>query len=131
MANFKNLAMSEELMSLPQLSIRKGFLGLTSSLVYNPTDSPLRIVRQNYSPEAQPKLANVLEATTIQSLTSALKSLNIKPQPIGTIELQACVSRDGNFVAAQLLQFIDYLYKPVTKLAIFEGEQAQIVSQLF
>jgi len=45
--------------------------------------------------------------------------------------LEVACSRDGRFVALLLQQFARMSYEPVTDTLFFEGDDAQIVSQLF
>ena len=43
----------------------------------------------------------------------------------GNTRLDYVVSRDGNFVGAQLFQYIPYNFEPVTDVVCYEDEQAQ------
>jgi hypothetical protein len=49
---------------------------------------------------------------------------------IGNVELDACISTDKQFAALQLLQFSDYSYHPISKVAFYEGDQAQLVASI-
>ena len=50
--------------------------------------------------------------------------------PNGNYILEACVSRDGTYVALLLLQYKQLDYEPVTDVLVYEGESAQIISRI-
>lgn len=128
MANFNKLEMAQALMSHNNIQVKKSFFG--QKLIYSPTSSPVKLVKQNYPPEALPKLRRIVEAGSQGELVAAFKALNVQKQAIGNVELDACVSADKNFVAVQLLQFADYTYRPVTEVAFFENDQAQLAAKI-
>ena len=41
------------------------------------------------------------------------------------MQLNICYTEDLQFLAMQMEQFVDYLYKPTTDLVFAEGEDAQ------
>ena len=49
----------------------------------------------------------------------------------GNYMVEMCTTDDGTFMALQILQFQQLRYEPVTSVLMFEGEQAQIVKQIF
>lgn len=51
--------------------------------------------------------------------------------PKATYMAEVCSSRDGEFLAVLLFQFVQLSYAPVTDVLIFEGSDARIVKQLF
>ena len=104
MANFNKLAMSAELLSRNDLRIESTLLGLSKKLVYTPTGATVNVKKYNYNPEAVAHLQR--------------------------IKLDACISTDKQFAALQLLQFIDYTYQPISKVAFFVGEQAQLAASV-
>ena len=44
---------------------------------------------------------------------------------------EVCSSRDGEFLAVLLSQFVQLSYAPVTDVLIFEGPDARVVKKLF
>ena len=44
--------------------------------------------------------------------------------------LEACVSRDGTYVALLLLQYKQLDYVPVTDVMVYESENARIISRM-
>ena len=128
MANFNQLDMAQALLSHPSLTVKSGLFGLVKKLVYTPTGSPLRVIKNNYNPESLPQLQRIIEAGSAKEVVAAVRACNVNKLEIGNIELDACVSADRQFVALQLLQFGDYAYRPISQPAFFEGELAQQVS---
>ena len=128
MANFNNLQMANALLAHEKLSIKSTLFGLKKQLVYIPTGSPVKVIRDNYHADAIAPLQRIIESDS-KGLATAVKAFRVKKQPIGNVELDICISDDKNFVALQLLRFGDeYSYQPITGPAFFEGEQAQLIA---
>jgi len=129
MANLNKLAMSAELLSRNDLRIVSTMLGLSKKLVYVTTGATVAAKKYNFNPEAVTHLQRVIESSG-KELTAAVKACRVHQQEIGNIELDACISTDKRFVALQLLQFSDYTYHPISKVAFYEGDQAQLVASI-
>lgn len=129
MANFNKLAMAAELLSHHNIRTESSLFGLSKKLVYTPTGATVTVKKYNYNPEAVSHLQRVIESDG-KGLAAAIKSCRVQQLEIGNIELDACVSTDKQFAALQLLQFSDYSYHPISKVAIYEGEQAQLVASI-
>lgn len=122
--------MGQALLNNNNLRVKSALFGLKKQLVYVPTDSPVKVIRDNYHADAIAPLQRIIESDS-KGLVAAIKSFRAKKQPIGNVELDICISDDRNFVALQLLQFGDeYTYHPITEPAFFEGEQAQLVASI-
>lgn len=104
-------------------------LGLSKKLIYTPTGATVNVKKFNYNPEAVSHLQRVIESDG-KGLAAAVKACKVQRLEIGNIELDACISTDKQFVALQLLQFIDYTYQPISEVAFYEGDQAQLVAQI-
>jgi len=129
MANFNKLAMSAELLSRNDLRVTSTMLGLSKKLVYITTGATVNVKRYNFNPEAVSHLQRVIESEG-KELTAAVKACRVQQLEIGNIELDACISTDKRFVALQLLQFSDYSYHAISKVAFYEGDQAQLVASI-
>ncbi len=129
MAKFNQLAMSSELLSNKNLRVVSSMMGLSKKLVYVPTGATVSIKKYNYNAEASSHLLRVIDSDG-KGLAASIKACHAQPQAIGNLELDACVSTDKQFAALQLLQFSDYTYHPISKVATFEGEQAQLVASI-
>lgn len=121
--------MAQALLSHDKLTVKSSLSGLKKQLVYTPTGSPLRVIRNNYNPEALPHLERIINSDG-KGLPAAVKACNIQKLEIGNIELDACVSQDKQFVALQVLRFMDYMNRPIAGPAFFEGEQAELVASI-
>ena len=122
--------MANALLVHEKLSVKSTLFGLKKRLVYIPTGSPVKVIRNNYHADAVDQLQRIIESDD-KGLAAAVKSFRAKKQPIGNVELDICLSEDKNIVALQLLRFDDeYAYHPITEPAFFEGEQAQLVSSI-
>jgi len=129
MANFKSLHMAQQLISHKNVNITSTMLGLSKKLVYSVTGATIKVNKYNYGLDAVTHLQRIIESDGAQ-LASAVKACRASKQEIGNIELDACISTDKQFVALQLLQFIDYSYRPISDVAFYEGEQAELVSSI-
>ena len=129
MANFNQLTMAQELLSHNNINVVSTMFGLSKKLVYAPTGATVKVHKYNYNPEAAAHLERVIESDG-KGLAAAVKACRVTKQEIGNIELDACVSTDKQFVALQLLQFSDYTYHPITRVAFYEGEEAQLVASI-
>ena len=122
--------MGQALLNNNNLTVKSTLFGLMKRLVYVPTGSPVKVIRDNYNVDAIAPLQRIIESEP-KGLAAAIKSFRAKKQPIGNVELDICISDDKNFVALQLLQFGDeYAYHPITEPVFFEGEQAQLVATI-
>ena len=125
MANIKRLGMAEELLANPHISVRKSFFGLITNYIYNPTGGKIKEVQKNYNPGDGDAIKHMLNLG-IEGLKKGLKGKGLPAAiGIGNMQLNICFTEDFQFLAMQMEQFVDYLYKPTTGLVVAEGEDAQ------
>ena len=60
MAKINHLEMTENLMTLNDIEVKKGFMGWSIKLIYKPTNSVLKVKEHEYTIEDGKKLANIL-----------------------------------------------------------------------
>ena len=113
-----------------RISIKKSMLGLKTTAVYVPTQSIIDARTIEYSPQDGDRLRRIL-STQKEDLAKAINGFRPKEVSNGNYKLEIIRSRDGQFVALLLLQFLQMSYEPVTSTLFFEGADAQIISQLF
>ena len=118
MAKIDHLEMGAKIMALDNIQVKKGFLGMGSKLIYKPTNSVVK------------RLETIL-ATEPEHREEAISKNPVSPKEIGNMKLEACISDDHQFVAAQLLGFKDFDYIPLTEVHIYEGKTAEAFAQLF
>ena len=131
MPNIKNLEMAEAVSSKSYIRISNSFFGLCQKIVYVPTGSPVKVIKQEYSREEGERLEKLL-SLPIKKLEAELASKG-KPATtaVGNYQLQACVSDDRQFCAVQLFRFADLMYHPQAEPQFFEGEAAAAIARTF
>ena len=130
MAKINHLVMGAKIMALDNIEVKKGFLGLSTKLIYKPTNSEIKIKENEYSAEDGKKLETIL-ASTPENLDDAIRKNPVSVKELGNARLEACVSRDHQFAAAMLLSFKDLSYTPITDLRVYEGKTAEAFAKLF
>ena len=131
MAKIINLGMAEELIANPHNSVRKSFFGLVTNYIYTPTDGKIKVVQKNYNPGDGDAIKHML-ILGVDGFKKGLKSKGLpEPIAIGNMQLNICFTKDHQFLAMQMEQFVDYLYKPTTDLVVAEGEDAQQILDAF
>ncbi len=130
MAKINHLDMAPTVLGLDEVTVKKGFLGLSVKLVYNPTNSVIKIKEKEYSAEDGRKLTEILH-TEPENVEEAIAKFPVSAIGMGYVKLQACISDDHQFAAVQLLQFKDFDYKPSTDVHIYQGKAAEAFGKLF
>ena len=130
MANIKNMQMWKDVCADARISIKKSMLGLKTTAVYVPTQSIIDARTIEYSPQDGDRLRRIL-STQKEDLAKAINGFRPKEVSNGNYKLEIIRSRDGQFIALLLLQFLQMSYEPVTSTLFFEGADAQIISQMF
>jgi hypothetical protein len=129
--NIKNLKMAEAIFANEKISVKKSFMGLSTSVVYTPTSSAVKAIGEEYNQEDGNKIEAVINAKD-ENLEVAVKAAaGVKPAAMSNIRLEGCLSADHEFVALQLLAYRDLRYSPITDVRIYEGKAAEMVSKLF
>ncbi len=121
--------MAEAFCALPQVEIKKSLFGLKTSITYKPTQSNIQIVQNEYDVNNGKLIENILLSTP-EKLAEEVGKKDITKAGIGKMRLDACVSEDKQFIAAQLLQFVGFNYVHVTDMKVFEGKAAEALSQI-
>lgn len=130
MANILRMTMTDAVVANKNVDIRKSFFGLVKRAYYAPTDSPLAVKVKDLDMETGYKVKDLLDAKTdkLQQVADAMG--HVEESPIGNMQLEVCVSKDGKFAAYQLLKFMGLDYRPLTTAKIYEGAEAQLVSSI-
>lgn len=128
MTKINHLEMAPTVCALPQIDIKKSFFGLKTLVTYLPTHSSVQVIQNEYSAADGAKLESILKAKP-DAAVALLNQTQIEKASMGNMRLDACVSADNQFVALQLLRFIDFDYKPVTSVMVFEGKDAEAYAE--
>ena len=129
MASFNSLHIAEPLSADNRITIKKGFLGFGSKVVYNPTSSKIQSYIKEYSPADGERITKIL--TRPVSEIDTAKTERFTESAIGQYMLEMCLSEDRKFVALQLQRFSDFSFKPVSELKVYEGDNAAAIAALF
>lgn len=130
MSKIDHLEMGEDVKSLHDIEVKKAFFGLSTKLIYKPTNSVVNIKEREYSPEDGRKLENILDSEP-ENVETMIQKFPVSATNMGNMKLQACISEDHQFVAAQLLGFKDFDYTPITGVKIYQGKAAEAFAKLF
>lgn len=130
MSSIKNLGMADAILSSGNITINKSFFGLLQKAIYTPTQSPVKIITQEYSATDGERLERLLSLPT-DRLNNELQA-NGKPSAaqLGHYRVEACVSDDHQFCAVQLFRFVDLVYTPVSEPVIREGRDAEVLTKI-
>lgn len=129
MANIKHLEMAGAFSALPQVEIKKALLGLKTNIIYTPTHSKIHIIQDEYDTNNGKALQQIILADS-EHINDIITKSNITKASIGNVRLDACISDDNQFVAVQLLHFVDLTYTPITEMKVFEGEIAAAIAKV-
>ena len=130
MASINHLEMAKALSQNPHIQIKKSFFGLHTSVVYTPTQSPVDVSIQDYTAEMGNKLERIINAPAGQIEAAIRKEGRIDKASISNMRLELAFSRDRKFAAAQLFNFYDLQYHPVTEPRFIEGDEAAFLAAL-
>ncbi len=86
--------------------------------VYLPTKSTLKLVTLYFDVHASDELQNCLQMKRFDELS------RIKREKDNGVKVEAMLSGDGQFVAAQVLEYVPYSFEAVTPVMCFYGEDA-------
>ena len=110
MAKINHLEMGADVLALQDVQVKKGFMGLTVKLIYQPTNSVIKIKEKEYSAEDGRKLENILSAAP-KDVEAAISKFPVSAISMGNMKLQACISDDHQFVATQASYRDEDLYR--------------------
>lgn len=130
MSNINHLEMAAELTALPEITVKKSMFGLSTSVIYAPTNSKITTRQNEYSAESGERLEKILEAAP-ESVPGMIEKTKIQPASLGNIRLDICLSQDHQFAAVQLLRFADFTYHPLTDMKVYKGKAAEAIASLY
>lgn len=107
-----------------RISVKKPFFKLCPIVVYNRTDSIVDARVIELSPADGNYLRWHILCASPGKVAEAIGDFRPKPIINGNYLAEVCSSRDGEFLAIQLLQFSSMNYEPVTDVIIYEGDDA-------
>ena len=131
MSRFFSVFMASAVSKHPHVSIKKSLFGLFAKSYYNVTKSQIGSYENSYSRETGERIKPLFSIGD-KYVIGCTKDIGLlHQQPNGNYRLDICISRDRQFIALQLFHFENLMYRPVTDVRYFEGEQAEAIEKLF
>lgn len=130
MANINHLEMAAAFKVLPQVEIKKCFFGLSTSMTYQKTTSKIHIIQNEYDASNGKLLEDTLLTSPEKLVEVGVPAKGIKKSSIGNYRLDICLSDDKQFLATQLLRFVNFNYVEITDMKVFEGKAAEIIAEI-
>lgn len=130
MASINKLVVTKSLDGDKRFAVKKGFLGIGSSLTYVPTGSSMKASVNEYGNADGDRLARMLRLDREQMLKE-LAGAELTKQDLGNARLEVLQSEDTSCVVLQLHRFVDFSYSAVTDAIVLEGDQAKAVANKF
>lgn len=131
MAKINNLAIAKAVVSNPNISIQNAFFGLVQRVVYTPTQSPVDIITEEYTPEQGERLRRLLSLSPAKMSEELSKGQKPQSTSVGPYRLEVCLSRDRRFAAMQLFRYAGIDFESVSDYRCLVGEEAAVIAQLF
>ena len=131
MSRFFSVEIAPAVSEHPHVSIKKSFFGLFANAYYNVTNTQIDSYENSYSRETGERIKPLFSVGDKYVIGCTKDIGSLHQQPNGNYRLDICISRDRQFIALQLFHFENLMYRPVTDVGYFEGEQAEAIDNLF
>ena len=128
MPSFKDLEMAAAVSAYKNIDIKKSLF--SKKAIYTPTQSPVKVIVQDYTPTEGERLEHLLSLPLDKMVADIQQKGAPKSAPIGHYRLEACLSEDGKFCAIQLFRFVDFKNSPVFDPRFYEGKDVEAVAKL-
>ena len=99
--------------------------------IYTPTQSPVKVMIQDYTPTDGERLARLLDMPLDKMVAEIQQKGAPKTAPIGHFRFEICLSEDHQFCAVQLFRFMDFKNSPVFDTRFYEGKDVEMIAKLF
>ena len=126
MASYKHMEMAQSLSNDSRIEIRKGFLGLSTTLYYTPTGAKVNLKVSEYATDMEKRLTKLLQKDGGEWRLE-VENGKLPTVPVGQFRLEAAYSQDGAYLALQLFRFVDFTYSPQGDMVVYEGDDAKAV----
>ncbi len=126
MASYKHMEMAQSLSNDSRIEIRKGFLGLSTTLFYTPTGAKINLKVNEYAADMEKRLTKLLQKDGGEWRLE-VENGKLPTVPVGQLRLEIAFSQDGEYLALQLFRFVDFTYSPQGDMVVYEGDDAKAV----
>lgn len=131
MASLHNMLMAGTVVGDDRIEVKSSFFGLCKTAVYQPTGSKLTAVILEFPQDRAGELNRIMQ-TPDEELPSVVQETGkLVEKSLGNVRLEALVSADKQFAAAQLFRYNDLMFHPDGNIRYFEGRAAEAFSGLF
>ena len=127
MPSIKNLEMAAAVSANENISIKKSLF--STKVFYKPTQSPISIIVQEYTPIDGEHIVKLLNMP-LDKMGKELEKGKPATTPVGHFRLEICLSEDRQFCALQLFRFPEFKYVPVTEPRFYEGSDVETIVKL-
>ena len=128
MPSFKDLEMAAAVSAYKSISIKKTLF--SKKAIYMPTQSPVMVMIQDYTPTDGERLERLLNMPLDKMVAEIEQKGAPKSAPIGHFRFEVCMSEDRQFCAIQLFRFVDFKNSPVFDPRFYEGEDVAAIAKL-
>ena len=120
--------MAAAVSSYKNITVKKSWF--STKVIYTPTQSPVKVIIQEYSPAEGDRLERLLNMPLDRMAAEIQQNGKPAPAQIGHYRLEACLSDDHQFCALQLFRFVDFKNSAVFEPRIYEGIDAERFAQI-
>jgi hypothetical protein len=128
MANLSKIEMAAAISKDSRINIKKSFLGLSTTIVYVPTQSVVKYKNYDLDAAMSTLVERILNAPEDKLAETVKAQGKITPVAMANVKLELCVSDDQQFAAAQLFRYVDFKYVPMTDFKTYEGDNAKLIA---
>lgn len=125
MSFINNVEMAKALFQKSCIKVEKAFFGLQTKVIYTLTNSPVVGDYQEYDTINGRKIKYFLELPSTKLAKELQKGTKIEPAENGVFSLCFCYSKDHQFAAFLLSQYIEFDYCPVSDIRFVQGGEAE------
>lgn len=129
MASIGKFEIVKKLAGMGQLTVKTGFLGLGTSLVWNETGQNMAVKVREYMPSEGEKLLRIINLEP-EALKQALKTTKIEQFDLGNVRLEMLQTKEGDVLVMQLYRFVDFKNQPISDIKTIKGSDAAAIAGL-
>ncbi|MDT3388226.1 MAG: hypothetical protein LIR46_10780 [Bacteroidota bacterium] len=129
MASIGKFEIVKKLAGMGQLTVKTGFLGLGTSLVWNETGQNMAVKVREYMPSEVEKLLRIINLEP-EALKQALKTTKIEQFDLGNVRLEMLQTKEGDVLVMQLYRFVDFKNQPISDIKTIKGSDAAAIAGL-
>lgn len=129
MPSLKDLEMAAAVSAYRNITVKKSLF--SKKAIYSPTQSPVKVMIEEYTPTEGERLARLLEMPLDKMVDDIQQNGAPKPAPIGHFRFEVCLSEGRQFCAIQLFRFVDFKYSAVFEPRFYENKDVEMIAKLF